>query len=77
MGFCMDFFLKLELFVDSKVVARMEKTFSQQDRLLAIKHMLEKVRENKDKNKDVKNLTAKAELREVETGGLISVYDDD
>ena len=72
----MDFFLKLEFLIDSKVFAIMEKTFSQQDRPLAIKHMLEKVRENKDNNKDVKNLTVKAELHEVETGELISVYDD-
>lgn len=73
----MDFFLKLELLVNSEVVASMEKTFSEETRLLAIKHMLEKVRENKDKNKNVKNLTAKAELRDIHTDELISVYADD
>lgn len=72
----MYFFLKLELFVDLKLVARMERTFPEDTRQLAIKHMLENVRENKDINKDVKNLTAKAELREVETGVLISIHDD-
>lgn len=72
----MDFFMKLELLVDSEVVARMEKAFSEKTRQSAIKHMLEKIRENKDKNQGVKNLTAKAELTDLQTSEIISIYAD-
>lgn len=71
------FELKMEVFITGGTPAgSLEKVFEDTDRVEAIKHMLERVRWHQDNNKDIKDLQIKAELREKETGILVSTYAD-
>ena len=70
----MQFRLVWTMKAGEKALAEISKDFSEETRHAAIKHMLEKIIENRENNQSIKNL--KIEARLFDDSELVALYAD-